>query len=289
VSDASNSTIGPGNVVSGNGRSGIVVMGKSGYQIIGNVVGPKADRTGALGNTEGIDLQVATNSVIGGTGSNGNLISGNSSDGVLLFEGANSIEVTGNTIDSNAIGVDIASSSNDTIHGNSIVSNTGSGIEVVGSSHVGQSTGDRFYGNTTIANGGLGINLFGGTEDSFGVTANDAGDADAGPNGLQNFPVITSAVSNSKTGVTVITGTLNSMANQLFTIDLYLAVVDPSGHGEGETTFGSKDVTTGANSSVSWQMVIARVPPGTVFTSTATQLDGDGTSEFSANTVVTGT
>jgi len=96
-------------------------------------------------------------------------------------------------------------------------------------------------------------------------------------------------VSNSKTGVTVITGTLNSMANQLFTIDLYLAVVDPSGHGEGETTFGSKNVTTGANSSVSWQMVIARVPPGNVFTSTATQLDGDGTSEFSANTVVTGT
>ena len=47
------------------------------------------------------------------------------------------------------------------------------------------STGNAILGNSIHSNGSLGIAL-----DNDGVTANDAGDADVGPNNLQNFPDI---------------------------------------------------------------------------------------------------
>src|SRR5204862_4002918 len=62
-------------------------------------------------------------------------------------------------------------------------------------------------GNTIDANGGLGIDL-----GDPGVTANDPGDADGGPNGLQNFPVLDPAFA----GGTEISGTLDTAANGSF-------------------------------------------------------------------------
>ena len=50
-----------------------------------------------------------------------------------------------------------------------------------------------------------------------GVTANDAGDGDSGANNLQNFPVLTSA--NSNTAGTTIVGSLNSNANTTYRIE----------------------------------------------------------------------
>ena len=69
-----------GNLISGNGGSGIFLEGAASAVIQGNVIG--TDRTGtvALGNgIEGITLtQASTNVTIGGPGSTlGNLVSGN--------------------------------------------------------------------------------------------------------------------------------------------------------------------------------------------------------------------
>ena len=66
-----------------------------------------------------------------------------------------------------------------------------------------------------------------------GVEPNDTGDGDAGPNNLQNYPVLT-LVTNSG-GMTHIAGTLNSVANTNFRIEFFSSdPIDPSGYGEGE-------------------------------------------------------
>ena len=47
-------------------------------------------------------------------------------------------------------------------------------------------TGRTIRGNSIFGNGGLGIDLL-----NDGVTPNDLGDPDIGPNNLQNFPLVT--------------------------------------------------------------------------------------------------
>ena len=98
--------------------------------------------------------------------------------------------------------------------------------------------GNDFNANSIFSNNQLGINLEGGSQNGFGVTANDSGDADNGPNKLQNYPVLTSANSQA-----VIQGSLNSVANRAYRIDFYSSpAADPSGFGEGQTWIGSMNV-----------------------------------------------
>ena len=78
------------------------------------------------------------------------------------------------------------------------------------------------YGNTIdlralYGNGGLPIDLGGD-----GATANDPLDADSGPNGLQNFPMVTSAVTNADNTATV-AGTMNGAPNATYTLRFYRA------------------------------------------------------------------
>ncbi len=92
-------------------------------------------------------------------------------------------------------------------------------------------------GNRIFGNGSLEIDLY-----PAGVTANDGGDGDSGPNGLQNYPVLASAVVNGSQ-VTV-TGTLNSSANTQFRIEFFASsTADSSGHGEAERYLGFADIT----------------------------------------------
>ena len=66
-------------------------------------------------------------------------------------------------------------------------------------------TNNAIVRNSIHSNTLFGINL--GTA---GVTANDSGDGDGGANNLQNFPVLTGAVTTG-TQITI-TGSLNSTA-----------------------------------------------------------------------------
>src|SRR4029453_19123228 len=113
--------------------------------------------------------------------------------GVSITNGA-----TGNTVGGTNAG-----------EGNRIAFNGGDGVAVS------SGTNNRVLSNSIHTNGStaqhLGIDL--GVD---GVTANDAGDADTGANNLQNFPVLTSAVSSG--GNTTIAGTLNSTASTQFAI-----------------------------------------------------------------------
>jgi hypothetical protein len=138
-------------------------------------------------------------------------------------------------------------------------------------------------GNRIFANSGLGIDLappdgMGGI--AQGVTPNDAGDADIGPNGLQNFPVINAVVS---AGNATISGTLNSLASRSFRIEFFANTsCDPSGFGEGETFIGTTTVTTDGSGNASFGPLVLAVPPAqAVITATATDNVTSNTSEFS--------
>ena len=70
---------------------------------------------------------------------------------------------------------------------NVISRNAGPGVRLISGGTI------AVRGNSIDGNGGLGIDLD-ATGGTLGVTPNDSGDGDAGPNGLQNFPVVASAV-----------------------------------------------------------------------------------------------
>ena len=76
--------------------------------------------------------------------------------------------------------------------GNYSTASTASGIVLTSAAGVNNALLRNLVWNTSRA----GIDLQGGTESGTGVTANDLGDADTGPNNLQNFPVLTSISSS---------------------------------------------------------------------------------------------
>jgi uncharacterized delta-60 repeat protein len=135
--------------------------------------------------------------------------------------------------------------------------------------------GNQLVGNRIFSNGALGIDL---RDD--GPTPNDPGDSDTGPNGLQNFPVLTDVLSSDET-ITV-SGYLLSAANTTFKLDFYLNdTADPSGFGEGQIYLGAGSVTTDGTGSNAFSIVLSGSASFTQFV-TATATDpANNTSEFS--------
>jgi hypothetical protein len=297
------------NLISGNTFNGVGLFGASFNIVAGNFIGTDASGAAALGNGQrGILFigGVQSNNRIGtdgdgvGDAAERNVISGNGfafgggwSGVELNGAGTNLNVVAGNYIGTNASGtaalansgpgVFILSSAqtnrigtngdgiNDAAEANTIAFNALAGVAVLGSS----TTGNSIRGNSIHDNGGLGIDLGGD-----GVTANDAGDADTGPNNLQNYPVLTAAVPGASTSIA---GTLNSLPNTTFTIDFYAsAIADPSGYGEGQRYLGSVTVTTDGSGNASFSTTLtAATGMGEVIAATATD-PGGNTSEFAA-------
>lgn len=287
------------NVLSGNrndnGGSGIYMSTASatGNKVIGNYIGTNASGMLPIGNANnGIVLNDASSNVIGGiTAPERNVISGNSSYGISIGSSASNNHITGNFIGSradgtgsffgNGTGISFSeSASNNTIGGtalgagNLIAFNTGMGVFVDKASINNAVLGNSIYSNPNQ----IGIDLYSGV---LGVTPNDVGDADTGANNLQNFPVITSVISNG--GTTTIQGTLESASSSQFRIELFSNnTCDPTGFGEGQNYLGFTNVTTDASGhgSFTFNVPSANVVGG-FFSATATDPNGN-TSEFSA-------
>jgi hypothetical protein len=129
-----------------------------------------------------------------------------------------------------------------------------------------------------------------------GVTPNDPGDADDGPNDLQNYPVVASATA-SGSGVTCV-ASLDSLPSKQFRIEFYASSYDTDVFRAGEQSIGTMDVTTDASGHASFVYQSSQaLPVGYHVLALATRLedlDNDpstplepyGTSEFSAGTVV---
>jgi hypothetical protein len=104
-------------------------------------------------------------------------------------------------------------------------------------------------------------------------------DVDSGPNNLQNFPIIGSALVGSPN---TISGTLNSAPGQAFTIQVYAnPTCDSSGNGEGQTLIGSTTANTDGSGNAVWALNPGSLTVGNFITATATDSAGN-TSEFSA-------
>ena len=103
------STSGERNIISGNRFSGVTVgcPGASNNTISGNYIGTDATATLPIPNTEGVSLNCGSNhNVVGGSAQGeGNLVSGNSNNGVSIGDaGTNENTVSGNYIGLNASG-----------------------------------------------------------------------------------------------------------------------------------------------------------------------------------------
>ena len=106
-------------------------------------------------------------------------------------------------------------------------------------------------------------------------------DGDSGPNNLQNYPVITSALVSA--GTVTISGTLNSTANATFRLEFFSSVAcNASGFGEGQTFIGTTNATTDASGDASFGPLLFSPVSNvqTAIAATATDVDGN-TSEFS--------
>ena len=286
------------NVLSGN-ANGVLVFSSSFNRIQGNYVGTDKSGTKRLGNRfDGALIQFSSDTTIGGTtAATRNVISANGEDGLLL-EVSNGAKVLGNRIGTTANGTGALGNDGDGVFvfgsnnfvgdpsaltpkgANTIAFNAGDGVGVGGDANTGNAIAD----NSIFSNGGLGIDLLGGFENAAGVTANDTGDLDNGPNNLQNFPVLTSAKTVS--GKTTITGKLSSTPNSGHNIQFFSS---PSGN-EGKKFFGEKGfVTTDGSGNATFTFSPASaVPVGQIITATGVaQNSSSSTSEFSAPRKVT--
>ena len=282
------------NIVSSNGGRGLDFDNATNVTIQGNYVGTNLAGTGAMGQGfAGVRINNVSNLLVGGTAAGaGNVVSGNglsafntfaltnvTFEGNFIGVGADGTTVLGNGEHGIALGNQLSGviiGGTAAGAGNLIANNTQRGITIA----AGTTGRAEISGNRIFNNGNLGIDL-----NNDGVTANDAGDGDTGPNGLQNFPVLASATSAGSN--TTIQGTLNSTPNTTFNVQFFSnATCDPSGNGEGRTFLGSTTVNTDAGGNVVFNpTLLTATTPGEFVTATATDAAGN-TSEFSACTTV---
>ena len=237
------------NTVSHNRGWGIEVWGAAVYPgqfepygttVIGNAVGVTAAgaAAGAGNGLGGILIRSSRSNTVGVPGA-GNVVGGN---GTLAARGTgHGVAVVGgsfNRLDANRIGLDatgapapnegagvyversvstrVGALANGPAEYNVVAYNGGAGVQIGAS----PTENGQLSNQTTLryanlfANGGLEVDLGGD-----GRTANDPGDTDAGPNGLQNFPVIAEIVPSGSGFAARLT--MAATAGQRYTFTFY--------------------------------------------------------------------
>ncbi|HEU4888334.1 MAG TPA: hypothetical protein VFV49_10630, partial [Thermoanaerobaculia bacterium] len=278
----------------------IKIDGVSGCSIAGNYIG--TDNSGAAdeGNYFGVVINGAgaTGNVIGGNNpADRNLISGNVLNGIVISN-ASSNGVSNNFIGTAADGtsalgngghgISLTGSTSDTTIGltaNRIAFNALKGVEVNTTG-----VGNLIRENEIYSNTGIAIDL--GTD---GPTANVTGDADTGPNNLQNYPDISSA---QITGVTTLDVTLSLDSSggvnaNFFVIDIYKA--DGSSPSQAAEYLGASGCLAGVLTNQVVTVPLGSVTVGSQIVATATAYGGaactgasEGTSELSPGFTING-
>jgi parallel beta-helix repeat protein len=267
------------NVVSGNVGFGISVGGgATATQIQSNRIGTNSTATATIPNRgPGLRLTNAYQATIGSnTPQTGNVISGNEGPGILI----DSISPTAHVVEGNWIGTDptgllnfgnggagiVIGGQGNVVEGNSIFFNLGVGIDVAWFQ-------TRIVGNRIAGNSGLGIDL-----NSDGFSVNDLLDADLGPNGGQNSPVILDVVLEASD--TVITGSFGGKPNATFTLHVYDNVASRAAQAQGQTLLETRSVTTDSQGNATFSITVPQsLGIGHFVSATATDAGGN-ISEF---------
>lgn len=274
---------GEGNLISGNSGYGLFLYnnGTTENYCLGNLVGTDCSGTVAVPNGNGVVIDgIATRHVL-----DKNIISGNLQNGIdIHISGTNGHKITRNFIGTDitgtqplgngADGIKIAEGAKYNIigapdSGNIIAYNGGNGITVLTAADY----GNRISCNRIFGNALLGIDLY-----PQGVSDNDAGDADSGPNQLMNFPVLDSARFNPGSEKTFISGHLDHPSAAYGRVEIFGSSGDVCGHGQAEEYLGfvqpqiNGSFVFEINAPLVWNYV----------TATATDSSGN-TSEFSLN------
>jgi len=235
----------------------------NGLTIQGNNLG-----VGANGTSQIVPNNIEELIFTGGGGTYSNVLIGGSTAG------------QGNTVAfSSRSGVRLESTgANIQVIGNTIRNNTRNGIIVVGNTRA------ALVSNRIYANGQIGIDL-----SENGVTANDSGDGDSGPNDLLNFPqAIRANVAGPNQLRYNVTLDAPAAANG-YRIEFFAnSAADPTGFGEGERYLGHVDVghAGGTQTYAGTLTTLQPVAVGDIISATTTRRTAGGawdmTSEFSA-------
>ncbi len=288
------------NIISGNSGNGVGISNSfcgtcvTGIVVQGNYIGTDVTGALALGNgVHGISNNTIGNDVLD------NVVSATNGDAVWIDSGnpTDGARVQGNKIGTDASGLLPLPNKGwgvRVIAGGLQIGGTGAGEgNIVAFNGTGTSGGILIEGgqpgNTIRANSihdnvGLGIDL-----SPVGATANDEGDGDPGPNGLQNFPVISAvtpfaAATDLPAGGTRVQGLVHSAAATTYTLDFYAndaCVRFPKDFLEGRTYLGSGQATTDGAGEGAFDVTLpVSIAAGERISMTATDPSGS-TSEFS--------
>ncbi len=301
-------TGGARNIISGNTVAGIEIQpGLMGgatppttNKIQGNYIGTNADGTGAIPNQiVGVDVDGASQNLVGGFGADmpgaRNIISGNGGIGIRLIRGALATRISGNFIGTQidgasplgniGDGIQIGVSTTGTIIGGP-EANAGNTIAFNGQNGI-VATSDAGNNNIIDPNSIFGNSLLGIDLGGDGHTPNDPGDADTGPNNLQNYPEIVSKqiVENELTiGFKLDSDPINSDYGMT---GIYIEFFKADITGEGERFIGStyysladyNSLAPGVKTVNLGNIMTLGITPTDPITATATDANGN-TSEF---------
>ncbi len=283
---------GEGNLISGNLQNGVYLRGSgtTGTVVSGNNIGLNLLETAAVANVgSGIYIFQATNNIIGGDSlSKGNIISGNGQQGIYIVN-ASGITIDANLIGTNSLNANLGNTRNGVLVengtsltiggdiGNTIAFNKLAGVRILGDTSQVELALNSFNSNV-----GLGIDIGTG-----GVNIGDPDDLDTGANGLQNAPVLSSAVVASGL-LSIDFSVLSSVANATYPLRIEFYKTDAAGQEGrvylGQTTYLEADAQ--GVSSVQLDVSALSLAEGDRIVAIATDAEGNS-SEFSGNLAVT--
>ena len=198
-------SLGARNIISGNASDGVEISaGGSANSVRGNYIGTDVDGNADLGNTaDGISISEDNNTVGGSNPGEGNVISGNGSDGVSVALATTS----GVTIQGNFIGTDATGSAD---LGNSL-----EGIQLSGAT--GTTIGGTVAGSRNIISGnnssGVRLNAASGTSIQGNYIGTDVNGALDLGNSSDGITLLTNANSNTIGGIVAGAGNVISGNN----------------------------------------------------------------------------